>query len=450
MIWKQLLFFFFPILLGTFFQQLYNTADAVIVGQFVGKQALAAVGGVTGTLINVIVNLFVGIASGTTVVVAQQYGAKNFDGVRRTIHTSIAVAIVGGAGLMALGLIAAKGALLAMGTPADVLDYASVYLRVYMLGIIPSFIYNIGAGILRAVGDTKRPLYFLMAACLLNIVLDLVFVVGLGMGVLGAALATISSQVLSAVLTLMVLTRTTRVYRLIWSDVRFSKNALRAVLIVGIPAGLQSNMYAISNILIQAGINSFGTDTVAAWTAFGKIDGFFWMISGAYGIAITTFAGQNFGAGRIDRVRKSVRVCCGMTVGTAVLLSVLVCTFAAPLLEIFTADAAVVETGLLMIRYMSPYYVTFVLVEILSGAIRGCGEAIRPMFITGSGICLLRIVWMFAVLPFRREITTILISYPVSWVFTSVLFLLYYRYGRWMHARQPLAAAAAVEQSDAG
>ena len=270
-IWKQLLVFFFPILLGTFFQQLYNTADAVIVGQFVGKQALAAVGGVTGTLINVIVNLFVGVASGTTVVVAQQYGAQNFAGVRRTVHTSLAMALVGGAGLMALGLVFARAALVAMGTPSDVLEHASVYLRVYFIGTIPSFIYNVGAGVLRAVGDTKRPLYFLAAACSLNIVLDLVFVVGMNMGVLGAALGTIMSQLLSAVLTMMALMRTTRVYRVILSEIRFSAHALRAVLAVGIPAGLQSNMYAISNIIIQTGINSFGTDTAAAWTAFAAV-----------------------------------------------------------------------------------------------------------------------------------------------------------------------------------
>ena len=449
-IWKQLLVFFFPILLGTFFQQLYNTADAVIVGQFVGKQALAAVGGVTGTLINVIVNLFVGVASGTTVVVAQQYGAQNFAGVRRTVHTSLAMALVGGAGLMALGLVFARAALVAMGTPSDVLEHASVYLRVYFIGTIPSFIYNVGAGVLRAVGDTKRPLYFLAAACSLNIVLDLVFVVGMNMGVLGAALGTIMSQLLSAVLTMMALMRTTRVYRVILSEIRFSAHALRAVLAVGIPAGLQSNMYAISNIIIQTGINSFGTDTAAAWTAFGKIDGFFWMISGAYGIAITTFAGQNFGAGLMGRVRKSVRVCSAMTIGTSIAVSVLVCAFAAPLLGIFTSDAAVLDIGLTMIYHMSPFYFTFVLVEILSGAIRGCGDALRPMLITGSGICLLRVIWLLVLLPLRHELTTILYSYPISWALTSALFLVYYRRGHWMRPQSALQQAAAREQSDAG
>lgn len=444
-IWKQLLAFFFPILLGTFFQQLYNTVDAVIVGQFVGKQALAAVGGVTGTLINLLVNLFVGIASGTTVVVAQKYGAADEEGVRRTVHTSVAMAFVGGALLMAVGFAGARPALLAMGTPQDVMEYATTYMTVYLTGVIPSFLYNIGAGVLRAVGDTKRPLYFLIVACLCNIVLDILLVVVLHLGVLGVAIATVISQVVSAVLVLLALMRTPRSFRLNWREVRFQRAALLAVLAIGVPAGIQSNMYAISNVLIQAGMNSFGTDVVAAWTAFGKIDGFFWMISGAYGISITTFAGQNFGAGRMDRVKKSVRVCTLLTMGTAALFSMIMCGFSAPLLGIFTADAAVVEIGKVMIMYMSPYYAAFVLVEVLSGAIRGCGDALKPMIITGSGICLLRVVWLFTVLPYYRSFTTILVSYPVSWVLTSILFLIYYRRGSWM--KKKIAANAPQEET---
>lgn len=439
-IWKQLLMFFFPILLGTFFQQLYNTVDAVIVGQFVGKQALAAVGGVTSTLINLLVNLFVGIASGTTVVVAQKYGAADHDGLRRTVHTSVAMAFVGGALLMLIGFAAARPALAAMGTPQDVMEYAATYMTVYLTGVIPSFLYNIGAGVLRAVGDTKRPLYFLIVACLCNIVLDILFVVVLHLGVLGVGIATVISQVVSAVLVVLALMRTPHSFRLNWREVRFQRAALLAVLAIGIPAGIQSNMYAISNVLIQAGMNSFGTDVVAAWTAFGKIDGFFWMISGAYGISITTFVGQNFGAGRIDRVKKSVRVCTLMTMLTAALFSIIMCGFSAPLLGIFTDDAQVVELGKVMISYMSPYYVAFVLVEILSGAIRGCGDALKPMIITGSGICLLRVVWLFTVLPYYRRFTTILVSYPVSWVLTSILFLIYYRRGRWLRLKNETTA----------
>ena len=431
-VWKQLLIFFFPILFGTFFQQLYNTADAVIVGQFMGKEALAAVGGATGTLLSVIVNLLVGIASGTTVVVAQLYGARNTDGVRRAVHTSVAMSLAGGAILMVIGLICADWALAAMGTTTDVMGYASTYLRVYFLGTIPSFLYNVGSGILRAIGDTKRPLYYLIAACMLNIVLDIVFVALLGMGVLGVALGTILSQTLSAVLTFITLFRTKEAHQVILRQVRFHKAEFKSILLVGIPAGLQSNMYAISNILIQSGINSFGTDTMAAWTAFSNLDGFFWMISVAFGIAITTFAGQNYGAGRIDRVHRSVKVCTGMEAGAAVFMSILMCTCAPWLIRIFTQDEAVIEIGLVMMQYMMPFYIAFVLIEVLSGAIRGCGEALRPMLLVGGGVCLFRVIWMFVALPIRHELGVILVSYPISWVLTSLLFLIYYKRGRWI------------------
>ena len=338
-IWKQLLYFFFPILFGTFFQQLYNTADAVIVGQFVGTQALAAVGGATGSLINFFVNLFVGLASGTTVVIAQAYGAHDAESVGGTVHTSVALALAAGLGLTAVGVAAAPWALSAMGTPADIMDFALTYLRVYMLGTIPSFLYNVGSGILRAVGDTRRPLYFLIIACLVNIALDVVLVAVLGMGVLGAALATIFSQGVSAVLVLVSLTRAETVYRLDWKQVRFHGRLLGDILRVGVPAGLQSNMYAISNILIQTAINGFGTATVAAWTAHGKVDGFFWMILGAYGISITTFAGQNFGARQYDRMKRCTRVGLSMCLGTIIALSALLFIFRYQLLMFFTGDA---------------------------------------------------------------------------------------------------------------
>ena len=431
-IWRQLLAFFFPILFGTFFQQLYNTADAMIVGQFVGKQALAAVGGATGTLINFIVNLFVGLSSGTTVLVAQLYGAGRQKEVGQAVHTSLALSLTAGLGLTVLSLLAARPALLAMGTPQDVLPYAMTYLRTILLGVMPSFLYNMGSGVLRAVGDTKRPLYFLIAACLTNILLDLILVAGMGLGVFGAALATILSQALSAVLTLLSLSKTAACYRFDPARLRFTRGMLAGVLRVGVPAGLQSNMYSISNIIIQTCINSFGTDTMAAWTAHGKVDGFFWMIMGAYGIAITTFAGQNFGARRYDRVKKSVGVCLGMSAGTAVVISTAYCLFALPLLHIFSGDAAVLQIGRQIVYPVVPFNITYVCIEILAGAIRGCGEALPPMLLVAGGVCVLRLVWIFSVLPFRRELSTVLISYPLSWAATSVLFVIYYLRGGWL------------------
>ncbi len=434
-IWKQLLFFFFPILLGTFFQQLYNTADAIIVGKFVGKEALAAVGGTTGTLINLFVNLFVGVSSGTTVTIAQHFGGHNYDDVRRTVHTSILMAVVGGLCMTVLGLLVSRPLLTAMGTPADIMDHALTYLRVYFFGIVAAFLYNIGSGILRAVGDTQRPLYFLMAACLTNIFLDLILVVVFRLGVLGVALATLSSQILAAGLVIFTLMHSNQIYRLFPEELKFTPHVLRSVLKVGIPAGLQSNMYTISNMIIQSAINTFGTNTIAAWTAFGKIDGFFWMILSAYGISVTTFVGQNFGAQKYDRIRQSVRICLGLTLGTAVFCSFFLYFFCEPIFKIFTDDLLVMTEGMQMLRFLVPFYATYICIEVLSGAIRGVGDSLVPMIMTGCGVCLLRIVWVFAALPLRHEMTTVMFSYPLTWSITSLLFVIYYLRGGWLRRR---------------
>lgn len=434
-IWKQLLFFFFPILLGTFFQQLYNTADAIIVGKFVGTEALAAVGGTTGTLINLFVNLFVGVSSGTTVTIAQHFGGHNYDDVRRTVHTSILMAVVGGLCMTVLGLLVSRPLLTAMGTPADIMDHALTYLRVYFFGIVAAFLYNIGSGILRAVGDTQRPLYFLMAAYLTNIFLDLILVVVFRLGVLGVALATLSSQILAAGLVIFTLMHSNQVYRLFPEELKFTPHVLRSVLKVGIPAGLQSNMYTISNMIIQSAINTFGTNTIAAWTAFGKIDGFFWMILSAYGISVTTFVGQNFGAQKYDRIRQSVRICLGLTLGTAVFCSFFLYFFCEPIFKIFTDDLLVMTEGMQMLRFLVPFYATYICIEVLSGAIRGVGDSLVPMIMTGCGVCLLRIVWVFAALPLRHEMTTVMFSYPLTWSITSLLFVIYYLRGGWLRRR---------------
>ena len=434
-IWKQLLFFFFPILLGTFFQQLYNTADAIIVGKFVGKEALAAVGGTTGTLINLFVNLFVGVSSGTTVTIAQHFGGHNYDDVRRTVHTSILMAVVGGLCMTVLGLLVSRPLLTAMGTPSDIMDHALTYLRVYFFVFVAAFLYNIGSGILRAVGDTQRPLYFLMAACLTNIFLDLILVVVFRLGVLGVALATLSSQILAAGLVIFTLMHSNQVYRLFPEELKFTPHVLRSVLKVGIPAGLQSNMYTISNMIIQSAINTFGTNTIAAWTAFGKIDGFFWMILSAYGISVTTFVGQNFGAQKYDRIRQSVRICLGLTLGTAVFCSFFLYFFCEPIFKIFTDDLLVMTEGMQMLRFLVPFYATYICIEVLSGAIRGVGDSLVPMIMTGCGVCLLRIVWVFAALPLRHEMTTVMFSYPLTWSITSLLFVIYYLRGGWLRRR---------------
>ncbi len=429
---KPLLSFFFPILLGTFFQQLYNTVDATIVGNFVGTAALGAVGGPTAVIINFLVNLFVGLSSGATVVVAQYYGARQGADLREAVHTGVALALAAGVVVTAVGLLVSAPALRLMGTPEDVMDYAITYLRVYFCGSIASFLYNMGASILRAIGDTRRPLYFLMAACLTNIVLDLFFVVALDLAVLGVGLATVMSQVVSAVLVAFSLLRPGTVYSVVPREIRFHKDKLAAIVRIGLPAGIQTNMYTISNMVLQSCINSFGTVTVAAWTAFGKVDSFYWLISGAFGVSITTFVSQNFGARKYDRVKKGVLVCLGLTFGVTAVISLLFCGAAPALLRLFTNDAAVIELGHHVMWFTAPFYATFVCIEIFSGAVRGTGDSLKPMLLTCSGVCVLRVLWVLLVLPHYPVLETVLVSYPISWTVTSLLYIVYYARGNWL------------------
>ena len=309
----QLILFFLPVWFGTFFQQLYNTADTLIVGNCVGTQALAAVGA-TGALTQLLIGIFTGLCSGASVVVAQSFGAKDANRISRQIHTSIALAIAGGLLLMVLGLAGARVALSWMNTPADVLDDAALYLRIYFLGMVPQMLYNMGTSILRAVGDSKRPLYFLIIASLVNIVFDLIFVAGFRWGVAGAAAATVLSQIASAVLTLRCLTGAPEMpWHLDWDKLSLEPAALGAICRIGLPTAAQSALYSISNIMIQSSINGFGTTAVAAWGVYGKIDFLFWMTVNSLGISVTTFAGQNFGAGLYDRVKKGTTICLGIT-----------------------------------------------------------------------------------------------------------------------------------------
>ena len=425
-IWKQLLLFFFPILFGTFFQQLYNAADAMIVGRFVGKEALSAVGGSTGTIINLLVGFFTGLASGATVVISQYYGAKRREMVEYAVHTAIAFCILGGVVLMVVGIAAAPAMLRAMGTPVDVLDPAILYIRIYFAGVIGNLIYNMGAGILRAVGDSKRPLYFLIVSCLTNIVLDLLFVVVFQMGVGGAALATILSQLLSAILVIIVLMRTDDMHHLELKRVRIDTRMLKRIVRIGLPAGLQSVMYSSSNLLIQSGINALGTNTVAAWTAYSKIDCMFWMIVNAFGISITTFVGQNYGAGKNDRVRKGLKECMAMTYGSTFLLSFILYNWGVYAYRLFTTDAEVIEIGIYVLQYLVPTYFTYVAIEIISGTLRGVGDCWIPTVICCLGICALRVVWLLTAVPRWNNIRTIIFSYPLTWTVTSILFVIYY------------------------
>ncbi len=434
-IWKELLKYFFPILLGTFFQQLYNIVDAGIMGHFVGDAGLAAVGGTSMTIINLFLGFFVGLGAGATVVVAQHYGAEDPEGTSRAVHTVVAISLAAGGVLMVAGTLTGRAMLVALKTPADVLDPASTFLRVYFLGIESVLFFNIGSGVLRAVGDSRRPLFYLIAGSVVNIALDFLLVVRFSMGVMGAALATMTAQTFAALLLTARLMRVNDCYRLRLKKIGFDRTVVRDAFRIGLPAGFQSTMYGISNVLIQGGVNGFGTGTMAAWTAYSKIDSMFWMIVSAFGISVTTFVSQNFGARRMDRVRLSIRTGYGMAMFAALATSALVTAFAEPLLRVFSPDEAVVREGAALIREITPLYFTYVSIEILSGALRGMGESMIPMAMTVVGICGLRLVWLYAVFPLFPTMKALVFSYPVTWTVTSLLFILYYLRGGWLKRR---------------
>ena len=434
-IWKQLLAFFFPLWFGTFFQQLYNTVDTVVVGRFVGKTALAAVGS-TGVIVNLTVGIFTGLASGVVVVIAQRYGARMGEDVHKSVHTAMFLSVLAGAFFTVTGFLLTPWSLRAMNTTPDALPGAILYLQVYFLGMIPNLVYNMGTAVLRAVGDSRRPLYFLIAASLCNIVLDLLLVVGFQLGVLGVAIATVASQLLSAVLVVLSLVRAQGMpFQLFPRSMTIHPQPLRAILQVGIPTALQSVMYNISNIVIQTSINSFGTDAVAAWTAYGKMDIIFWMTITAMAQSITTFAGQNYGAGKYDRLKKGVRVSVAMSAVITLGISAIMVLFARPILTVFTPDHDVLEIGVGMVRFLAPSYITYILIELLSGAIRGAGKSLVPTLITVFGVCGLRLAWIFLAVPLNHSIVMVEASYPITWAITSLLFIAYYLQGGWLRRR---------------
>lgn len=429
-IWKQLLIFFFPIMVGTLFQQLYNTVDAIIVGRFVGKQALASVGGSSAVLTNFVIEFFTGLSAGATVVISQFYGARDLKRLSKGLHTAYAFSIAASILISVAGWFATPSLLRLLKTPADVIPDSILYLRIYFLGIIFTLIYNMGSSIMRAVGDSRRPLMYLVVCCVINIILDIVLVIGFHMGIAGAAIATVISQGVSAVLVTRALMYSYGILKLELRAIRFHASLLKAELRIGIPGGIQSFGYSISNIIIQAVINDFGTDTAAAWAAYGKMDAIFWTVCGAFGIAITTFAGQNFGAGRYDRIKKSVRVCLGMALGVGGSLILFLFVFCRPLYHVFTTDQAVIDIGVFMLRMIIPSYVIFIFVEVFSGALRGIGDVLIPSAMTLGGVLLVRMVWVLVVTPMTGELSTLLYSYPLAWGATAILLVPYYFYRR--------------------
>lgn len=426
-IWKQILIFFVPILIGTFFQQLYNTVDAVVVGRFAGKEALSSVGGSSSQIINLVVGFFTGLSAGATVIISQYFGAENREKLEKALHTAYAFSFVFGIIVGIGGVIATPAILEMMNTPQELMADSTLYVRIYFAGLLFVLVYNMGSAILRAIGDSKRPLYYLIVCCGINTVLDLLLVLVFDMGVLGAALATLLSQAISAVLVTWTLMFRTVEMKLELKKISFQKDILIVMLRIGLPTGIQSSMYSISNVIVQAALNKFGVDAMASWAAFGKIDGIVWMICGAFGIAATTFVGQNYGAGKWDRVRKGTRDCLLMALGSMMVLSFLITVFGGPLFTIFTSDTEVIAIGMKMVQIISPLYWVYGFIEIYSGSLRAQGSVLVTTLLTITGVCLLRIVWVMVIVP-QGSLGELIACYPITWTVTAVAMICYYIY----------------------
>ena len=410
--------------------------DGLIVGRFVGTNALAAVGGSSAQIINVLVGFFVSMTAGASVVIGQIYGAGRKEDLNRAIGNAVTVMGLFGLALTAVGLAASPGLLRLLNTPEETMEGAVLYLRIYFLGVPFLMVLNMESSILRALGDSFHPFLFMVAGCVLNIVMDAVFVIAFGWGIAGVAVATVTAQAVNTGLLTRQLTRRDQEYRLSFRELRVKGVYLANMLRLGIPAGLQSSMYNVSNMIIQVAVNSLGTVVVASWAMSGKTDGFYWAVSNAMGAAITSFIAQNYGAGRTDRVRQCVRQGLIMHfIITAVISAGLMIT-GIPVLRLLTPDEAVVETTYQVMSYFVPFYFTWVLVEVLSAVLRGAGDAVYPVVIIGIGICLFRVVWILTVFASFGTLLSLCLSYTVSWTITSIALLIYYKKGRWINRRR--------------
>lgn len=429
-IMRGIIYFAIPLLLSNFLQQLYNTADLMIVGTFAGKNPMAAVGA-TGPVSNLLIGLFVGLTTGASVVISQLFGSGDRRNLNDSIHTAYAIAIVGGIILSVVGYFVSPILLGMLNTPAEIMDDAVAYMRIFFIGVIPLLIYNMGASILRSVGDSKRPFNFLLVSAAINIVLDLVFVKTLKMSVVGAGWATFIAQFVAAGLVTYSLMKSDNIFRLKLKDIKFYSDSLRAIFKIGIPSGIQGSVISLSNVLIQSKINIFGSDAIAGLAAESRIDGFIFMSLQAIALAATTFAGQNFGAKKYSRIKDGLKVSIALVVGTAIVLPAISVIFAEELIGIFNKDPQVIEYGVKCLYYLALGYFIFGISEVYGGFIRASGKAMGPMVISIISMCGLRILWIYTALEAWPRIEIIYLSYPISWTVTCILMALYYYFGKW-------------------
>ncbi len=420
--------FTIPIMLSGILQLLFNAADIIVVGRFAGSNALAAVGS-NSALINLLVNLLVGLSIGSAVTVAFYYGASELNQVKDTIHTSVALSIVGGIVSGTLGFVFSPVLLKMMDTPENIIGQATLYLKIYFLGIPAMSVYNFGSAIMRSLGDTKRPLYYLITGGIANIVLNVILVAGFHLDVAGVAIATVVSQIISALLILRHMAQMEERIRLEWKKIRISKNKLVRIARIGVPAGIQSTIFSLSNVLIQSSVNSFGELAVAGNSAASNIEGFIYIAMNSFYQAAQTFTGQNVGGRKYERINKVFFNCLVMVTVTGLVLGAIVKYFANPLLNIYLpGNDAAIEYGIARIGIIVTTYCLCGIMDVFSGMLRGMGESVLPMVVSMAGSCLLRVVWIYTIFAANRTLPVLYWSYPVSWLVTESVHLICYLY----------------------
>ena len=430
-IWKELLLFSIPLLLGNLFQLLYNTVDSIVVGNFVGHQALAAVGAST-PLINMLIGFFMGVAAGAGVLVSRFFGARKLEELHIAVHTFVAFTFLFVVLMMVAGITLTPLFLQWMGTPADIMDMAVLYLRIYFLGIIPTMLYNSGAGILQAVGDSRRPLCFLTVASVLNIILDLVFVIQLNMGVAGVAWATLIAQTVSCILVAVTLLRSKESYQIIPKKIRIDKPMLMQIVRLGIPSGLQQMIVSFSNVLVMSYVNRFGSAAIAGFSSANKFDNFLGLPVNSFMLAITTFVGQNMGANQIERVKKGITTCIFMGIGIVIAIGIPAYLFSDLCIRMFSQEADVIYYGSWMMRTLVPFYSILNVAQVLTGAVRGTGNTTVPMLVNVFYYCIIRQVFLAVAMMFVNSIVVVFWSYPLTWTLSAVTLFLYYQRGTWL------------------
>ena len=426
---RLLITFAIPLLIGNLFQQLYNTVDSIVVGNYVGKEALAAVG-CTGPVINALVSVFIGLSTGSTVVIAQYFGAKDTEKLSQAVHTTILLTLATCVLLTAVGVLATPVMLRMMQTPEDVFDQAAEYLRIFFCGITGVHLYNSCAAILRAVGDSTRPLYLLIFCTLTNTVLDVLFTGFLGMGIAGAAWATVISQFLSAILVMRLLLRTDAAYKVELSKLRIDLPILKKICLIGIPSAVQMGITSLSNVFVQSYVNRFESTILAGWTAYNRVDSFAMLPMMSLSTSITTFIGQNLGAGNLDRAKKAVRIGVVMGLVSMTVLLTPLMIFAPQLTKLFNSDSEVIRYGSWFIRVISPFYLAFAVNQVYLGALRGAGNTRSTMFICLSSFVVFRQIYLFVSYRLGGGLTAVALGYPAGWVLCTVLLLLYYYLGK--------------------